>query len=282
MPLLDHDGVSLAYDEVGPEDGPPVVLLHGLTGARTTWHELAQDLARDHRVYALDHRGHGDSGRAPGTYDVAHWAGDAIALLEEVVGGPAVLVGHSLGGVVAAHLAGLRPDLVRGLFLEDPPLFLGLPGELESTPFGFIFPLMLAQSREMHDRGAPLEEYLEATAAVPSLTGTTMLEVLGPAGLRRSAEAARDLDPEALAQATVEGDGLAVLEPTRALSVPIHLLRAEPDLVAAFRPQDEGPFLAANPHAVVELVPGASHLIHDEQPRLVLARIRAFLDQLGA
>jgi pimeloyl-ACP methyl ester carboxylesterase len=282
MPLLDHDGVTIAYDEVGPEDGPPVVLLHGLSGARSTWHEIAQDLARDHRVYAVDQRGHGGSARAPGTYDIEHWAGDVEAFLDEVVGGPAVLVGHSLGGLVSARVAQRRPDLVRGAFLEDPPLFLGLPGELASTPFGVIFPLMLQGFRELRARRATLEDYLEATNAVPSLTGKTQLEVLGAAGLRRSAEATRDFDEEALSETVVEGNGLGTFEPTRPLGVPVHLLRAEADLVAAFRPQDEAPFVEANPGAVVELVPGASHLIHDEQPMLVLARIRSFLQQLGA
>jgi pimeloyl-ACP methyl ester carboxylesterase len=281
MPMLDHDGVSIAYDEVGPEDGPPIVLLHGLSGARTTWHEVAQDLARDHRVYAVDQRGHGGSARARGTYDVEHWAGDVVAFLEQVVGGPAVLVGHSLGGIVLARVAQLRPDLVRGAFLEDPPLFLGLPGELASTPFGMLFPLMLQGFRELRARGGTLEDHLEAASAVPSLTGKTQLELLGPAGLRRRAEANRDFDEEALAETVIEGNGLASFDPTLALGVPAVVLRAEPHLVAAFRPQDEAPFLEANPGAVVELVPGASHLIHDEQPKVVLARLRAFLDQLG-
>jgi pimeloyl-ACP methyl ester carboxylesterase len=116
---------------------------------------------------------------------------------------------------------------------------------------------------------------------MPALNGAgTMADVLGPEGLRRAAQASMDFDPEALT-AAIDG-ALADHDPTRRIGVPVAVLRAEPALAAAFRPQDEGPFLAANPHATVELVPGASHLIHDEQPARFLAKLRAFLATLPA
>ncbi|MCU1352448.1 MAG: alpha/beta hydrolase fold protein, partial [Acidimicrobiales bacterium] len=258
--------------------GEPVLLLHGITGARSTWHDIAAAVAVDHRVFTLDHRGHGDSSHAPGTYDIEHWATDAIAVLERVVGRPAFVVGHSLGGVVAAEVIGRRPDLVRAALLEDPPLYLGDKATFDASPLAAVFGLMLAQFRAMRDRGASLDEYVAGTAAVPALNGAgTLGDVLGPEGTRRWAQATKDFDPEALADA-ISGTGLRAHDPTRPLTVPVHVLRAEPALFAAFRPDDEAAFLATNPHATVELVPAASHLIHDEQPALVLERIRALVD----
>ena len=278
MQTFEHDGITLAYDVAGAEGDEPVLFLHGITGARSTWHDTAAALAAEHRVFTLDHRGHGDSSRAPGTYDVEHWAGDAIALLDEVVGRPAFLVGHSLGGVVAAEVIGRRPDLVRAALLEDPPLFLADQAEFDASPFAFVFEMMLTQFREMKDRDAPLEDYVGMATAMPALNGAgSMGDVLGPDGARRSGQATKDFDPDALADA-ISGRGLGRFDAARPLTVPVHVLRADPAIFAAFRAEDEAPFLATNLHATVEVVPGASHLIHDEQPALVLARIRSLID----
>ena len=276
VPTFERAGVSLAYDVAGPEGSPALVLLHGITQARSTWHDIGADLAADHRVYALDHRGHGASSKVLGTYDIAHWAADLVAFLEEVVGEAAFLVGHSLGGVIAAEVAATRADLVRAVFLEDPPLFLFDPSELATMPLGIIFPLMRDSFRAMRDRAAPLEDYIAAAGSAPALNGVgTMADVLGLDGVRRMGQASMDFDPEALT-AALEGAS-ATYDPTRPLGVPAGVLRADPHVTAAFRPQDEARFLAANPSATVELLPGVSHLIHDEQATLFLNRVRTFL-----
>ncbi|WP_323182202.1 alpha/beta fold hydrolase [Kitasatospora purpeofusca] len=59
-------GLSLACRESGPADGPPLVLLHALGERATDWDVVLPALAPQHRVHALDLRGHGDSGRPPG------------------------------------------------------------------------------------------------------------------------------------------------------------------------------------------------------------------------
>jgi pimeloyl-ACP methyl ester carboxylesterase len=275
MATLAHDGIELAYDVAGPESAPAVVFAHGLSGARSTWHDVVPAIAADHRVVTYDHRGHGGSSHAPDTYDIEHWAGDLVAILEQVVGEPAFLVGHSLGGVVAAQVIGDRPDLVRGAVLEDPPLFIGSAEVLASTPFGFVFPLMRDSFREMRARGATLDEYVVSTGSTPALNGAgTFLDLFGPQAIARQAQATKDLDPETM-ESAITGAALGGFDPSRPLPVPVLVLQAE--LFAAFRPEDEAFFLAANPTAVVELVPGASHLIHDELPALVAEKVRGFL-----
>src|SRR4051812_41086378 len=124
MAAFDHDGVLLAYDDTGESGLPPVLLLHGVSSARSTWHRLVPTLDGRCRTPALDLRGHGESGHDPGTYTLEHYAPDVIAFLEDRVDQPVVLIGHSLGGVVAATVAQQRPDLVRAVLLEDPPLYL--------------------------------------------------------------------------------------------------------------------------------------------------------------
>ena len=78
------------------------------------------------RSYALDLRGHGRSARTPGRYRLDDYVDDVDRLLQ-VIGEPAVVVGHSLGAIVAASLAQDRHPLVAAVFLEDPPLYVVEP-----------------------------------------------------------------------------------------------------------------------------------------------------------
>lgn len=275
MFVFSHGDVCLAYDVCGPEGAAPLVLLHGINGARSTWHDVAPVLASRHRVYALDHRGHGDSTKPPGTYDIAHWAGDAVAFLEQVVAEPAILIGHSLGGIIAAQVIADRADLVLAALLEDPPLYLSSAAELNSTPLGPAFALVLTFLRSMRSRGSTLEEYVASASAAPRMNGGgTLGDMLGPEGIGRYAKALMDV-------ADVLGDALeykaSSFDPFRPLRAPVHVLRGEPRLGAGFRREDEATFLATNPHATVELVAGAGHLIHDEQPERFIDDVSRFL-----
>jgi pimeloyl-ACP methyl ester carboxylesterase len=267
------NGTMIAFDVEGPEGAPPVVFVHGVIGARSTWHDIAADLAADHRTCCIDLRGHGGSTKG-GPYDIEHYTDDLVAFLKGVIAEPAVLVGHSLGGVVSAETIMRRPDLVSRALLEDPPMFLASGSDFESSTFAIVFPLMLADIREKQERLAPADEYIAGLAAMPALNGAgTMADVLGPDGSARDAQAKKDFDTNAL-QAAIDG-ALRRHDPTRSMAVPVVVLRAE--VFEAFRPEDEPRLLAANPHASVEVVPGSSHLIHDEQPELVTKRLREFL-----
>ena len=96
------DGTRLHTEVFGPEDGPPIVLAHGITCAIRVWREQIADLAADHRVIAFDHRGHGRSGVPPrGHYSLNHLAADLDAVLEATLapGERAVIAGHSMGGI---------------------------------------------------------------------------------------------------------------------------------------------------------------------------------------
>ncbi|TDC86194.1 alpha/beta fold hydrolase [Micromonospora sp. KC606] len=107
--------VDMCHDERGA--GDPVVLLHGgLTDSRCFTANL-DGLADTFRVYLPDRRGHGRTPDAPGPITIELMAQDTIAFLEQVVGGPARLVGYSAGGTVALQVAMRRPDLVERLVL---------------------------------------------------------------------------------------------------------------------------------------------------------------------
>lgn len=96
------DGTRLHTEVFGPANGYPIVLAHGITCSLRVWHEQINDLARDFRVIAYDHRGHGRSGvPAPSAYSLDHLAADLDAVLAAVLrpGERAVVAGHSMGGI---------------------------------------------------------------------------------------------------------------------------------------------------------------------------------------
>ena len=111
-----RDGVRLHTEVFGPQDGPPVVLAHGITCSLRVWAYQIADLARDHRVIAYDHRGHGRSGVPPrrGGYSMDHLAGDLDAVLAATLapGERAVIAGHSMGGIAISSWAERFPHRV--------------------------------------------------------------------------------------------------------------------------------------------------------------------------
>src|ERR1051326_8372138 len=105
-------GLRLCSYEAGA--GPAVVLLHGFGGAASNWAAVAPVLARRCRVVVPELPGHGRSSGLPGPAETLDPYADRIAAL---LAEPAVVVGHSLGGVIPLRLASRHPELVRGLVL---------------------------------------------------------------------------------------------------------------------------------------------------------------------
>ena len=120
--FVDLDGPVHYLDFGGPVDGPLLVCVHGLGGSHINWVAIGPQLAKTCRVLAIDLAGHGRTpiaGRSPGVRDnqrLLH------RFLREVVGGPVILVGNSMGGMISLHEAAEAPDEVAGLVLVDPAL----------------------------------------------------------------------------------------------------------------------------------------------------------------
>jgi pimeloyl-ACP methyl ester carboxylesterase len=120
VPHADVNGVTLHYQQTGA--GPDVVLLHAVTANMAVWmvSNLVDTLARDYRVTTYDLRGHGLSAITPSGYTSADMAEDFRGLHDALGLGPAYLIGHSFGAVVAMHVAVTYPDRVSGMILSDP------------------------------------------------------------------------------------------------------------------------------------------------------------------
>lgn len=116
---VDQDGNSIVYTDLGPADGPAILLVHGMVSDSTTWTRPARLLAaQGYRVIVPDLLGHGRSSKpAEATYLLPDFAGSLQRLLAELRIGPLTVVGHSLGAAVVMQLTHDHPELVRRLVL---------------------------------------------------------------------------------------------------------------------------------------------------------------------
>ena len=115
--LRDIGGVRLNVLDEGT--GPAVLFLHGLGGCWRDWEPQVESWRVDHRVIVVEHRGHGRSDRVPGPYSTELFAADALTACRQLGVDHAVVVGLSMGGMIAQQLALADPDFVDALVLCD-------------------------------------------------------------------------------------------------------------------------------------------------------------------
>ena len=114
------NGLRLHYLDWGSSTKPALILLHGIAKHAHTFDHIAVDFARDYHVLAVDMRGHGDSGWSPeGAYLVEDYVKDIEALVRQLGIRRTTLLGNSTGGRVVQVFAGMHPELVDRLIVED-------------------------------------------------------------------------------------------------------------------------------------------------------------------
>jgi pimeloyl-ACP methyl ester carboxylesterase len=114
------NGLRIHYLEWGSAAKPALILLHGISKHAHTFDHIAVDFARDYHVLAVDMRGHGDSGWSPeGAYLVEDYVKDLDGLVKQLGIRRVTLLGNSTGGRVVQVFAGMHPELVERLIVED-------------------------------------------------------------------------------------------------------------------------------------------------------------------
>ena len=148
----------------GPDDGPPVLALHGVTGHAERWKVLTAALP-ELRWITVDLRGHGRSPWAP-PWGLEQHVADVIDVLDGLGLDRAAVVGHSFGGAVALHLACAARERVDRLVLLDPALGLAPQDTLEAAEEArvantFADPAAARADRALRWAGVP-DELVEA------------------------------------------------------------------------------------------------------------------------
>jgi pimeloyl-ACP methyl ester carboxylesterase len=239
------------------------VLVHGVTSSSRTWWRVGPALAgRGFRVLAVDLRGHGASPRAEAglaVTDLADDVAETVAAVAGVGGRVDLLVGHSLGALVALELVGRHPGFARRLVVEDPP-------------------------------GTSSVDWAEVAAGIEDDTARAMTD---PEGLRRDLEAANPAWPAGEAERRVadltDCDGRAIADAVRpgvafdlpallaVARLPILMLLAEEPLGSILTGLDRKAAVDALPDGTTRVLP-AGHSIHREALEAWLSALDAWLD----
>jgi esterase len=263
---IDVGGVPLHVDVEGAPDAPPVVFVHGVSGSSRTYDFLPAEIANGRRIVRVDLRGHGRSGRASGTYDIDRYGADVAEVVRRVAGRPAVLVGHSLGGVAAWWVAQRDPELVVAALLEDPPLYMGEPAEHERNTFAEVAALMRDRAAAWQRAGTSVAEVAEAIGAAPFGPDASVRtrDALHEDAIAERAVSLLGMDPEVLT-GVADGSTLAATDVASPVVVPVVILAADEALGAAFPVAHERRLAETHPAVEVIRVRGAGHGIHTER-----------------
>ena len=233
--------VALNY-AIGPDNGPQMVLLHGLAARWQTFMPLVPALSQEWQLSLVDLRGHGLSSRTPEHYQLGDFVGDIVKFLEAQTTPPIVLYGHSLGGWIALDIAARRPDLVRAVIVGDSAIYT---------------------------------EHLDPDAAISYLSDL-------PIAMRSLAKSLNQLDPAAMeafhaGEMTIgyEPDTILPL-----IACPVLLLQADPTKGGLMIDGDVERARALVPHMQHVKFPGLGHGLHVEDSGPILDAVTAFLASL--
>lgn len=112
-------GVAIHYERTGGS-GPPVILLHGLSGNGACWRPVARAIEDEFDLLMPDARGHGASGTPTSGYSYEEHAADVVGLIQQLRLATPVILGHSMGGLTATLVASRLGGPIRALILADP------------------------------------------------------------------------------------------------------------------------------------------------------------------
>lgn len=256
MAELTVNGATLSFDDAGT--GSPVfVFVHGFACDRQAWAPQVEDLSRDYRCINVDLRGRGGSAAVP-PFDVVTAADDVAALIGELGVAPAVIVGHSLGGVIALVLNERHADLVLGTVIGDSPVD---PGLAESRGPGL--PERIREARAMEPAARMVERFW-SEATPPDIRAYGQVLMSCPPDV-----AAGMLDgfPEVAARF---GELVRLAD-----QKPFMAIWSGAPLGAPAWLRDQTMFVRQEPIA------GTGHFFQLEQPEITSALLRAFLDDIA-
>lgn len=254
------EAVALNHTDIGA--GVPVVILHGLFGRLRNWQGMQKQLARHARIITADLRNHGES---PWSNEMSYpaMAADIAKLINDLGIGPAIVVGHSMGGKAAMCLALSEPDLVKALMVIDIS-----PVDYRND-YGPYFTAMRSVPLNELARRGEAETYLKDGIKDPGIRAF-LLQNLGESDGHLTWQANIDAIEQGMPDIMTfpEFDWATFEKPTR------FVIGGTSDYV---KPDHRKPITALFPNATHTVIKDAGHWVHAEKPAEVMAEIKAFV-----
>ena len=270
---FDAGKVGLNYMDYGSPQGKPVVILHGGAWCWQEFLSLIPELSEGRHIYALDLRGNGRSGWVSGQYRLNDFTCDTERFVKHL-DRPCVLIGHSIGGVVALMTEERLPESVSALIIEDSPLTLD------------NYKTVIDSSRDMFRLWLELKKSARSSGELKVMLAESYRNLPGVTDdwVRFFAGCLWQLDPTFFDALLFDFDGFtAGYDYKRILSklrCSILFIRGEKDLGAVMT-DDEVAWVTANcPNATCRSITGVGHLLHLQDAGLqpVLKEMKTFLE----
>jgi len=265
---LTLDGRTWTVHTAGEADAPTMLLLHGFTGSGRNWEELASKL-RGWQIVAPDLPGHGGTEAPAGAMPVV--AQDLVSLLDALGIDQALVIGYSMGGRLALHLAVEAPERVRGLVVIG-----ATPGlaDAEARAARLAADEVLAKQIE-----SDFDGFVRDWEALPLFASQ---RALAPESQERIREIRRSHSPDALAKA-LRLLGTGAQPPLQArmsgLQMPVLWVVGEYDAKFRAIAQAVQPLL---PAARFAILPYAGHAVQLERPSAFKTLLLSFAEKLPA
>lgn len=263
-------GVSYHIEVDG--SGPPVVMLHGFTGSTRTWDATVGVISRRFRTIRVDLLGHGqsDAPEDPSRYAMTESAEDLISIADELQLDRFHLVGYSMGGRLALHLAIRAPHRLRSLVLE-------------SASAGIFDPEEQRLRRESDARLADfvmsegITAFVDRWEKVPLFETEQRLPIEVRQAIRTERLSQRPIGLANSLRGAGAGSQQYLLDQATSLQVPILVVAGLLDAKYKALAELLGETV---PHARVSIVPGAGHAVHRERPEEFSQIITRFLQDV--
>jgi pimeloyl-ACP methyl ester carboxylesterase len=254
---------TMNYGE-GPQNGAPLVLLHGATLWWRDFEPIIPSLMQSWQVYACDMRGHGKSSHTPGKYRALDFASDVIQFIQTQIQEPVVIIGHSGGGIYTLIVAGQIPKMVQASILLDPATIArNTPIQSIRGPGDWVIGI----GDVFESRRAMKDFLLESNPDIDEL------------GLQITESMIRSIDPDFISTLIKNRfcDDLNLEQELTKITCPALMLYGTLEL-GSIVPESEVEFLKQHiPQITAVRISGAGHSPHWEQTQATIGYIYDFL-----
>jgi N-formylmaleamate deformylase len=225
-------------------EGPALILIHGITGSGDVWLPIIGPLSQHVTPVAVDLRGHGRSGKPDQGYLYHHYIDDLDRVLDALQLDRPLILGHSLGGLVALWWAARHPDRAAALVIEDSPLRSGKAFLPAFDNWMRLNRMPVAELRSYYEQEHPTWRPEDAQRRAEQMTATASAVI------------------SELRQDSLANDGVDRIAEIEHIQSPVLLIRGDPETGSMVRPDDAIAFQRRLPNATSARISDGSHSLH--------------------